>query len=169
MEEEKYPIEVYTSPNRSSRKSKDISLLVIHWTSGGFEGALSWMTTKGVNASAHYLISKTGKIARLVEEKDKAWHCGVSSHPDFGVNLNEVSIGIELEGPPSKVKETEWKKEQLDSCIWLCKDIQKRYPTIKITDHSSISPGRKIDVKGGEDIDKFPWEWFVKQTGIKEA
>ena len=46
--------------------------------------------------STHYLISRKGIIYNLLCPKLKAWHAGKSRWKN-NINLNEISIGIELE------------------------------------------------------------------------
>ena len=46
--------------------------------------------------SAHYLIDRSGTIYRLVEEKNIAYHAGVSKMPDGRKDVNDFSIGIEM-------------------------------------------------------------------------
>ena len=48
--------------------------------------------------SCHWLISKRGKIYQVVEEKNIAWHCGLSRWKKLE-GLNKNSIGIELDNP----------------------------------------------------------------------
>jgi hypothetical protein len=64
----------------------------------------------------------------------------------------------------------EWSAVQMQGAENICKYIVSKYPVKFITDHSSISPGRKIDVQGstGNVIDVFPRSDFVKITGLKE-
>jgi len=158
----------------------DKKLIVIHWVAGTGQGCINWMTNPKSKVSAHYVIDRQGKITQMVEEQDIAWHAGVSSLGNYPTtwegkewsSLNPCSIGIELAGPPSSVEKMScWPGIQIDSLVSLCKDIATRHPGIRITDHSTISPDRKIDVKTGtgrpEDI--FPWRDFITATGMKEA
>jgi N-acetyl-anhydromuramyl-L-alanine amidase AmpD len=82
------------SPNYNSREGEKISLVVLHWTAGKFKGSLSWLKDKRAQASAHYVISKEGKIVQIVKEEDKAWHCGYSYLKGYASDLNKCSIGI---------------------------------------------------------------------------
>lgn len=158
----------------------DKKLIVIHWIAGSFKGGVNWLTNKRSCVSAHYAVSKSGEVVQMVEEQDIAWHAGISSLPGYPTDwngkewrsLNPCSIGIELEGPPSFVEGMEcWTAEMLTALANLCKEIAARNPGIKLTDHSTISPGRKSDVKGktGHPEDIFPWKDFVKMTGLEEA
>ena len=170
------------SPNCRNRRLPNVSLLVIHWTGGTFRSAVNWFKIKEWKdktgeikrnyASSHYVIDVDGDIVQMVKENQTAYHAGKSKlngHKLSGNSLNDCSLGIELAGPPSSVNETKWKASQISACVKLCKDISKRFPGIKITDHSTISPKRKVDVKMGTGVNEFPWDSFVKKTGLEEA
>lgn len=90
-ESERVPLiaETFNSPNQSERNAT-ISMIVLHNTAGSFNGAVSWLCNKQARASAHFVISRSGKIVQLVGVSKKAWHAGNS-------RVNACSIGIELE------------------------------------------------------------------------
>jgi N-acetylmuramoyl-L-alanine amidase len=68
-----------------------IDMIVIHDTEGSFASAVSHFQNPSVQASAHYVVSKTGLIDEMVLEHDIAWHAG-------NWDYNTRSIGIEHEG-----------------------------------------------------------------------
>lgn len=149
----------HPSPNCSQRPiGSKIELCVIHYTEGDFESSLAWLINPASKASAHYLISRTGKIYELVNEGWKAWHAGVSSWNGKS-GVNDFSIGIELVG---------WRRGgftnmEMESLAWLSKDIMVRNTLInasRFVGHSAISPGRKIDPEGADN--QFPWDLFKK-------
>lgn len=145
-------------------------LIIIHWIAGSFKSAIDTFEVGTRQASAHFVVSKTGESVQMVQLKDRAWHAGVSE-TRFGSGANNYSFGIELEGPPSFVAEKEWPIIQLHEAANICKYIASQFPSVRfITDHSTVSPGRKIDVKGstGNSIDVFPWSDFVKMTGLQD-
>ena len=51
--------------------------------------------TKKSKVSCHYLIDRKGKILRMVDDNNIAWHAGKSKWKNFK-NINKVSLGIEL-------------------------------------------------------------------------
>lgn len=75
----------------AQRKPVDIRTIVIHVTEGPFWGSVSWLQNEHAHASAHYVVSRGGKIVQLVRQSDIAWHAG-----NWAVNTQ--SIGIEHEG-----------------------------------------------------------------------
>ena len=158
------------SPNQRAQRRLQVTLIVMHWTAGGdFQGVINWFLDPKAQVSAHYLIGVDGDVCRQVREEHVGWHAGPASLGNYGQQINDCSIGIEMCGPPSMVGKKEWTTRLLQSAIILCRDIQSRFPDIHITDHSTILPAQKVDVKKGVGIDVFPWDWFVEQTGIPEA
>jgi len=79
----------YTNANRE--KSQNINRLVVHIAQGSYSGTLSWFKNRHANVSAHYVVSRGGKVAQCVRDADIAWHAG-------NWKWNKHSIGIEHEG-----------------------------------------------------------------------
>ena len=109
--------------------------------------------------STHYLINRKGKIARMVEEKNTAWHAGKSKWKNI-TNLNDQSIGIELVNKGHQFGYENFSKKQISKLILLCKVLIKKYKIKNsgILGHSDIAPLRKKDP--GE---KFPWYFLFKK------
>ena len=102
------------SPNFSKGTRKKVGY-IIHGTLGNYEGAIDWLCTPPNKrpvvsySSAHYIISKDGRMEQLIDDNDIAWHAGNISNPtdraksllpmENGkfLNPNESFIGIELE------------------------------------------------------------------------
>ena len=72
------------------------------------------LTNKSSNVSAHYLITREGVIFNLLCPKYKAWHAGKSKWKN-NVNINDYSIGIELENKGHSFGYTDYSKKQYDS------------------------------------------------------
>lgn len=85
-----------SSPNHSSRDGYPILLILVHATVGSYLSSLNWLCSAASKASAHYLISKQGKIAQLVPDDRAAWHAGRAQWMGETA-INELSLGIELE------------------------------------------------------------------------
>ena len=154
------------SPNFDQRKrsSKSIKLLVIHYTGMQSEReSIMRLCNPKYKVSSHFVINQNGKIYRLVQDYQTAWHAGKSCWGKYK-NLNKNSIGIELVNKGHEFDYTNFKKKQLSSLIKICKILIKKYKIKKrnIVGHSDISPLRKIDP--GE---KFPWKELAdKKIGI---
>jgi hypothetical protein len=124
---------------------RKIDTLVIHNSydiSGNpydFQGILNEWKDYGV--APHYLIDRSGEIYQLVDEKNIAYHAGVSQVPDGRTDVNNFSIGIEL----MNTQEDKLSGSQYSALNNLIKDIKKRHSIKYILGHSQIAPGRKTD------------------------
>lgn len=96
---------------------------------------------KPYDVSPHYIISREGKIYRLVEDKNIAYHAGESKVPDGRTSVNNFSIGIEIVNTKSEKPNSD-QYSALKNLVAYLKDKYK----IKYTlGHSDIAPGRKDD------------------------
>jgi N-acetyl-anhydromuramyl-L-alanine amidase AmpD len=86
-------IGVLKSPNRDRghRGGRAIDRVVIHATEGSFWGSVRWLSNRRSHGSAHFVVSREGKVVQLVNLSDVAWHAG-------NAWMNARSIGIEHEG-----------------------------------------------------------------------
>ena len=150
--------------DQKKRSHKSIKLLVIHYTGMQSEReSIMRLCNPKYKVSSHFVINQNGKIYRLVQDDQIAWHAGKSCWGKYK-NLNKNSIGIELVNQGHEFNYTNFKKKQLSSLIKICKILIKKYKIKKrnIVGHSDISPLRKIDP--GE---KFPWKELAdKKIGI---
>ena len=79
------------------KKNKIVKYIVIHYTGmKNLKLAYQKLSDSNSKVSTHYLISRKGVIYNLLCPKLKAWHAGKSSWKNY-VNINDLSIGIELE------------------------------------------------------------------------
>jgi N-acetylmuramoyl-L-alanine amidase/Fibronectin type III domain len=72
-----------------------VNMIVIHSTEGSYTSAKTAFQNPSRHGSAHYVVSRTGRIAQMVLEKDVAWHAG-------NWDYNTRAIGIEHEGYAGK-------------------------------------------------------------------
>lgn len=148
------------SPNFSKKRGKRvIKFVIIHYT--GMQSEIeSILRLKNSNSkvSCHYLINRKGKITRMVEDKNIAWHAGKSKWKKYK-NLNSKSIGIELVNRGHRFGYESYSNNQIKSLIQLCKYLKKKHKikSENFLGHSDIAPLRKIDP--GE---KFPWKRLSK-------
>ena len=146
--------------NYSSRKkNKTVKYIVLHYTGMiNLQSAYCRLNSTLSDVSAHYLISRSGKIYNLLCLKLKAWHAGKSQWKN-DKNINDNSIGIELENKGHDYGYTEFTDRQYKSLKKLLHFLKSIY---RINDecilfHSDISPNRKKD----------PGEKFIlKKIGI---
>ena len=159
----------FYSPNftNKARSNKKITSIIIHYTGMQSEReSLERLVSLNSKVSCHYLISRSGKIFRIVKDHHIAWHAGKSMWGKYK-NLNKNSIGIELVNKGHKYGYQSFTKIQIKKLIYLCKSLKRKY-RIKnklILGHSDIAPLRKIDP--GE---KFPWHYLSsKKIGFYPA
>jgi len=103
--------------NWNSRGNYQIKYIVVHATAGKFESAVSWLCNPKSQVSAHYIISLTGEIYQLVNDKDNAWAVG-------DARINRESISIELESYPGH---EDLSRPQDCNLTRLIKQLMKRY------------------------------------------
>ena len=130
-------------------------MIIIHYTGMQSEReSMFRLCNPQSKVSSNCVINQNGKIYRLVQDNQIAWHAGKSCWGKYK-NLNKNSIGIELVNKGHQFGYTNFKKRQLSSLIKICKSLIKKYKIKKsnIVGHSDIAPLRKIDP--GE---KFPWK-----------
>ena len=146
----------FYSPNfsRKKRPNNSIKIIIIHYTGMQSEReSMIRLCNQRSKVSSHFVINQNGKIYRLVQDNQIAWHAGKSCWAQYK-NLNKNSIGIELVNKGHQFGYTNFKKKQLSSLTKICKSLIKKYKIKKknVIGHSDVSPLRKIDP--GE---KFPW------------
>ena len=150
-------IENFYSPNFSKKKrpKNSVKIIVIHYTGMQSEReSIIRLCDPSSKVSSHFFISQSGKIFRLIQDYQIAWHAGKSCWGKYK-NINKNSIGIELANKGHRLGYTNFKKKQILSLIKICKRLSKKYKIKKenIVGHSDVAPLRKIDP--GE---KFPWK-----------
>ncbi len=148
------------TPNTSKRK-RNIGLIVLHHSGGTKEGDLSWLRDSKSRVSADFYIDKTGRIYKLNPQLTQlcTWHAGKSFWNGI-TGVNEVSIGIEMEHKPGET----WTDAQVKSCADLCAWLLDRYD-LDLDDHLiqghaavAVPKGRKTDPES------FPWISFGKEV-----
>lgn len=124
--------------NYEKRTNRDIKYIVVHYTTdrnGNALNSVNWFGNPNAQSSAHYVVDKD-HIYQIVEDKNKAWHCGSKNgykHPDC---RNENSIGIEVASvhPDKKSKtipaeDPDWRFDDkaVDNTIDLTVELMKKY------------------------------------------
>ena len=148
--------------NHKKRSSKKITSIIIHYTGMQSEReSVKRLISPSSKVSCHYLINRSGKVFRLVEDQNIAWHAGKSMWGKYE-NLNKNSIGIELVNKGHRYGYQTFTSMQIKRLVELCKYLKRKY-RIKnklILGHSDIAPLRKVDP--GE---KFPWG-YLSSKGV---
>ena len=145
--------------DKIARSSKEITYVIFHYTGMISEKkAIERLSSKKSKVSTHYFIKKDGTIVNMVPEKFIAWHAGVSSWKKHK-NLNNRSIGIEIQNSGHIYRNESFSMKQIKSLLLLTKILKKKYniKSKNFLGHSDIAPSRKKDP--GE---KFPWKYLAK-------
>ncbi len=97
-----------------------------------------------LTVSSHFLIRRDGEVVQFVNANYRAWHAGVSNCLGRD-NVNDFSIGIELEGWDEA--SDGFTGQQYQALSRLSKSLIKEYDIDPehIFGHSDIAPGRKND------------------------
>jgi len=143
------------SPNvtpRAGGRAPDI--LILHYTGmRTAEAAIARLCDPAAEVSAHYVVDEDGRILKLVDERDRAHHAGVSFWKGER-DVNSASIGVEIVNPGHEFGYRPFPDVQVEAVIALCRDILGRWPIPpeRVLAHSDVAPTRKQDP--GE---LFPW------------
>ena len=145
--------------DKIARSSKEIDYIIFHYTGMVSEKkAIERLTDKNSKVSSHYFIKRDGTVINMVPEKFIAWHAGLSCWKSHK-NLNNRSIGIEIQNSGHINKYESFSVKQIKSLLSLTKILKKKYKikSKNFLGHSDIAPNRKKDP--GE---KFPWKYLAK-------
>ncbi len=136
------------SPSNDARSAdRVIDMLVLHYTGmQSPDAALDRLCDPDVDVSAHYFIETSGTIFRLVPEARRAWHAGISAWAGE-TDINNLSIGIELENPGHEFGYQPYPEAQMVALEELAWDILRRHPIPRrrVLGHSDVAPSRKQD------------------------
>ena len=146
MKKKKVNYSEVLSPN-FSRRNKKIKYIIIHYTgTKSLIETLDIFKDKRSQVSCHWLISKRGKLYKIVDEENIAWHAGTSFWKGER-NLNDSSIGIELDNIGHGIHYKIFSNIQMKVLEKLLNTLIKKY-NIKIQNvlgHSDVAPDRKLD------------------------
>jgi N-acetyl-anhydromuramyl-L-alanine amidase AmpD len=77
------PTEIWApSPNFHASTRKKVAI-VYHITAGLSPGCLNWMRNPVAQASAQYLVCRSGTVYQMVRDADEAWHAGAVNRIGF--------------------------------------------------------------------------------------
>ena len=130
-------------------------MLILHYTGmKTAKAALDRLRDPAFEVSSHYVVDEDGAVFRLVDEKRRAWHAGVSFWRGHN-GLNDRSIGIEIVNPGHEWGYRDFPVLQMAAVCDLILGVLSRHPIPprNVLAHSDIAPDRKEDP--GE---KFGWE-----------
>jgi N-acetylmuramoyl-L-alanine amidase len=132
------------SPNFGARRDGlRPELVVLHYTAmPDAQAALARLCAPEHEVSAHYLIARDGRLFRLVEEDQRAWHAGTGNWRGRG-DVNSRSIGVELDNCGN----SPFAEPQMARLEVLLCDILARWQIQPegVIAHSDFAPTRKTD------------------------
>ncbi len=112
-----------------------------------------------MRVSAHFFITRSGKLVQFVSVNRRAWHAGVSRWRGRE-RCNDFSVGIELEGTDDRP----YTAKQYARVARLTRALAQRYPSIRgIAGHADIAPGRKTDPGCA-----FDWGRLMAESGLPQ-
>lgn len=118
-------------------------MAVLHFTGmNSCADALDRLCDPDAGVSAHYVISETGAIWRLVAEERRAWHAGAGAWGDV-TDVNSRSVGIELVNPGAHP----FPEPQMTALEELLGNVVRRWriPPERVIGHADMAPLRKAD------------------------
>lgn len=99
---------------------------------------------RGMQVSAHFLIRRAGELLQFVSCEQRAWHAGASMWKERE-NVNDFSIGIELEG----LEGERFARAQYPALAKLLRALAEGHPIADVVGHEQVAPGRKSDPGAG--------------------
>lgn len=159
----------YTQRHGYQLRGASPTSIIIHSTSNSrpgtsFEGEATYLL-ESADVSAHFLISKDGRIIRFLEPRAyQAWHAGMCLEQWS----NAKSIGIELH---TSVGETPT-AVQREACAWLCRELMREFQIgVALVDtHRAVARpiGRKSDPAGWSDADFYAWREQLSAPKVRQ-
>jgi N-acetylmuramoyl-L-alanine amidase len=130
-------------------------IIIHHTAQDSLQQTLQTFTVVKTQVSAHYVISKEGKVVQMLNDYLRAWHAGAASWGKT-TDVNSASIGIELDNNGQEA----FTELQINSLLALLGQLKKQYniPTQNIIGHSDIAPSRKTDPSAF-----FPWKLLAEK------
>ena len=111
--------------DKFERSSKRINYIIFHYTGMMSEKkAIERLTNKNSKVSCHYFIKRDGTVINMVPDKFIAWHAGLSCWKSHK-NLNNRSIGIEIQNSGHTNKYEKFSTKQIKSLLSLLKILKK--------------------------------------------
>ena len=139
-----FPEAKVRTPNVSAKAIKP-EAVVLHHSGGSYAGGVSWIKNPASRVSYHVLVAQDGRRTVFAEPTQRTWHAGVSSWKGRK-DLNSWSIGASFAGDTNKEPLT---LDAMDSMAEYLLPLLKEYGISlnSVTDHRTVSPGRKDDLK----------------------
>lgn len=147
------PSEFVSTVNFNLRKPNYV--IIHHTAQDSVKQTLNTFTLVRTQVSAHYVVSRDGKVYHMLNDYLRSWHAGVSKWGSV-TDMNSCSIGIEIDNNGLEP----FQEAQMKSLLLLLAKLKKAYniPTANFIGHSDIAPGRKTDPSA-----YFPWQTLAQK------
>jgi N-acetyl-anhydromuramyl-L-alanine amidase AmpD len=147
-----YHVETHAKTPNVSTKPITPRAVVLHHSGGSYAGGVSWIKNPASRVSYHVLVAADGRRTVFAEPTQRTWHAGKSAwhgKPD----LNSWSIGAAFAGDTYAAPLTDAAMDSMAE--YLASIMRENGLTLAaVTDHRTVSPGRKDDLKPSE-LDRF--------------
>ncbi len=139
-----YPEKLLNTPNVSRGRRIKPKAIVLHHTSGSYAGSVAWCMNPASRVSYHCIVARDGRRSTLADPDERTWHAGRSEWRGKR-DLNSWSIGAAFEGD---TYERVLGKDEMASMAEYLLPIMREYNLAlgDVTDHRTVSPGRKDDL-----------------------
>ena len=109
---------------------------------------MAWCATPASRVSYHCIVAKDGRRTVLADPDERTWHAGKSGWRGRN-DLNSWSIGAAFEGDTNNCA---LEAAEMASMAEYLVPIMRKYKLTlaDVTDHRTVSPGRKDDLKASE-------------------
>ena len=122
--------------------------IVLHHSGGSYAGGVSWIKNPASRVSYHVLVAPDGRRTVFAEPTQRTWHAGRSEWRGKR-DLNSWSVGASFSGDTNREPLTH---DAMASMADYLMPLLDKYNLAQgdITDHRTVSPGRKDDLKPSE-------------------
>jgi N-acetylmuramoyl-L-alanine amidase-like protein len=150
---------VAPSPNQDARNAPAIEGIVLHATADDGEESLSlsWLRSTKSRVSCHLLVNRAGRVTRLVGDRQRAWHAGLSWWKGTS-DVNSITLGIEIANRNDGEPFTDAQYRRVASIVaHYCK---QGLSLDDVVGHNQIAQGRKTDPLG--------WNWNLFRAMVQD-
>ena len=141
---------VAPSPNHGARHVPRIQGIVLHATAddGNEALALAWLRSPASRVSCHLMVSRAGRVTRLVGDRQRAWHAGDAWWRGTS-DVNSITLGIEIANRNDGEPYTAAQYTRVAAIV--AHYCRQGLALDDVVGHEAIAPGRKTDPLG--------WDW----------
>lgn len=140
--------ETRTKTPNVSAKAIVPQAIVLHHSGGSYAGGVAWIKNPKSRVSYHCLVAPDGRRTVFAPPTARTWHAGISSW-NGKRDLNSWAVGASFAGNSYDAPLTE---DAMASMVEYLLPILKEYGLSlnNVTDHRTVAPGRKDDLKPSE-------------------